>query len=108
MATGAAPLFIIHRPAIESLMDGRESAVYTSEIVDTGPSRRWRKSQPLSVYGWHLIPADRPLTACGLEISYTEPRRRWVEIPEDQRCQGCRRRFESLSHIDGARRRTLN
>jgi hypothetical protein len=75
-------------------MDGQESAVFTSEVVDTASSRRWRKGRPLSVYSWHLISEDRPLTACELAISYTDPRQRWVEVPQGQRCHNCSTRFE--------------
>lgn len=78
-------------------MDGWESAVFTSEIVDAGASRRWRKSRSVRAYNWHLIHSERALTWCGLEISYTEPRRLWGEISQGQRCQSCCERFERVT-----------
>jgi hypothetical protein len=91
-------------------MDGFEMAVFTSQPVDvavTGGGGRWRRRPRARAYGWHLLHAERPLTWCGLHISYTEPRRPWSEIPEDQRCQNCVGRLERVSHTDTAKQRTL-
>jgi hypothetical protein len=38
---------------------------------------------------WHLADAERALTVCGIDVGYGDPRRRWSETPEDQRCQMC-------------------
>jgi hypothetical protein len=38
---------------------------------------------------WHLADAERALTLCGIDVGYGNPRRRWSETPEDQRCQMC-------------------
>ena len=78
-------------------MDGRESAVFTSETVDVEATRRWRKGRSVLTYHWHLIRSEQPRTWCGLDISYTEPRRPWGEIPDDQRCQTCGERFARVT-----------
>jgi hypothetical protein len=89
-------------------MDGFEMAVFTSQRVDgavTGGGRRWRRRPPVPSYSWHLIHAERPLTWCGLEFSYTYSKRRlWSETPEDQRCQSCIARLERVTHADTSRR----
>jgi hypothetical protein len=38
---------------------------------------------------WHVADAERAMTWCGLDVGYANPRRRWSETPEDQRCQMC-------------------
>jgi hypothetical protein len=38
---------------------------------------------------WHVADAERARTWCGLDVDYGNPRRRWSETPEDQRCQIC-------------------
>jgi len=38
---------------------------------------------------WHVADAERALTWCGIDVGYGNPRRRWSETPEDQRCQMC-------------------
>jgi hypothetical protein len=89
-------------------MDGFEMAVFTSQPVDVavaGGGGRWRRRPPVASYSWHLIDAERPLTSCGLKFSYAfARRRRWSEIPEDQRCQSCIGRFERVSHTDASQR----
>ena len=43
---------------------------------------------------WHVADAERALTWCGLDVGYGNPRRRWSETPEGQRCQICRDRLD--------------
>ena len=38
---------------------------------------------------WHLAEVERALTWCGLDVGYGNPRRRWSETPENQRCELC-------------------
>jgi hypothetical protein len=38
---------------------------------------------------WHVADAERALTWYGIEVGYGNPRRRWSETPESQRCQMC-------------------
>jgi hypothetical protein len=88
-------------------VDGFETAVFTSQLVDVaaGGARRWRRRPPVSPYSWHLIHAERPLTWCGLEFSYAFSQRRlWSETPEDQRCQSCIGRLERVGHSDTTQR----
>ncbi len=88
-------------------MDGFETAVFTRQPVDRSAARgggRWRRRQSALPYGWHLIQADRPLTWCGLQVSYTYPRRLWSEIPEDRQCQSCIARYERGGHVGTSQR----
>ena len=89
-------------------MDGYEMAVFTSQPVDAaeaGSGGRWRRRPPVPSYSWHLIHAERPLTWCGLNFSYAfARRRRWSDIPEDQRCQSCVGRLERVSQAHTSQR----
>lgn len=38
---------------------------------------------------WHVADVQRALTWCGIDVGYGNPRRRWSETPENQRCQMC-------------------
>jgi hypothetical protein len=38
---------------------------------------------------WHVADVERALTWCGIDVGYGNPRRRWSETPQDQRCQMC-------------------
>jgi hypothetical protein len=38
---------------------------------------------------WHVADVERALTWCGIDVGYGNPRRRWSETPEEQRCQMC-------------------
>jgi hypothetical protein len=43
---------------------------------------------------WHVADVERALTWCGIDVGYGNPRRRWSETPEDQRCQMCMDRLQ--------------
>lgn len=38
---------------------------------------------------WHVADAERARTWCGIDVGYDNPRRRWSDTPEEQRCQIC-------------------
>jgi len=46
---------------------------------------------------WHVADAERAMTWCGIDVGYGNPRRRWSETPEDQRCQMCMDRLDGYS-----------
>ena len=86
-------------------MDERfESAIFVSQLIDGGDASRWRRHRPVRVYSWHLIDGERALTWCGLSISYTDPRRPWREVAQDQRCQSCLGRLERVNQAQESQR----
>jgi hypothetical protein len=82
-------------------MDGRfETGVFISQLVDR-ETRGWRhRRRTLRAYGWHLIHPERPGTLCGLDMSYSNPRRPWSAISEKHRCVRCAAGLERMRQTE--------
>jgi hypothetical protein len=111
----SSPRGAIHRfydkgPVMDEELFG--SGVFISQLcdadVDAEAIGRWtsrrRRRQQVCVATWHLVHSERALTWCGLDIGYGNPRRRWIETPEDQRCQRCIGRLRRVNQTNANQR----